>query len=333
MRCPPTGVSLLVVLLGSAPAHAQNRLGEIDFFGYKGLDVEKIRKALPVKEGDEYLDRMKGRVRAAVVAAIGVEPTDISSKCCDTNGNRLLYIGLPGASYKSFTFNAAPTGTERLPAEIIDLRKRVDDAEKAAVYRGAAGEDDSKGYALSNDPTARALELELREWAIHHERELLRALEFAAAVQDRRVAASAVGYIRQSPEQINALVHASRDPDATVRDLATRAVWVLAESNTQLAAAIPADTFIDMLNSGTWTDRNKGILLLDDLTKQRDAKLLAKIRSAALDSLIEMASWHWTGHAASARIVLGRIAGIPEERLSDLAFQGSAGSIIEAVGR
>jgi hypothetical protein len=321
-----------VVLLGFSPVHAANKLGEIDFFGYKGLDLKKVRNALPVKEGDEYLDRMKGRVRAAVIAAIGVEPTDISSKCCDNAGNRLLYIGLPGASYKPFSFNPAPTGTERLPADIMDLSKRVDEAGRAAVYKGAAGEDDSKGYALSDDPTARALQLELHEWAIHHERELLQALESSAAAQDRRVAASAVGYIHQSPEQIKALVRASRDLDETVRDLATRALGVLAQSNTELAATIPPDTFIDMLNSGTWTDRNKGIWVLDELTKPRDAKLLARIRSAALDSLIEMASWHWTGHASSARMVLGRIAGIPEDRLIELAFQGSAGPIIEAAG-
>jgi hypothetical protein len=142
-----------------------------------------------------------------------------------------------------------------------------------------------------------------------------------------------VGYIHQSPEQINALVHASRDPDETVRDLATRAVWVIAASKTELAAAIPPDTFIDMLNSGTWTDRNKAIMLLDELTEPRDAKLLKKIRAAALDSLIEMASWHWSGHADSARMVLGRIAGIPEERLIELVVGGKTSAIIEAVGR
>jgi len=142
-----------------------------------------------------------------------------------------------------------------------------------------------------------------------------------------------VGYISQSLRQINALVHASRDTDDLVRDNATRALWVLAKSNAKLASDIPPDTFIEMLNSGTWTDRNKGILLVEQLTASRDANLLAKIRSAALDSLIEMASWRYTGHAISARMVLGRVAGIPEERLIDLAMDGPVTAIIEAIGR
>ena len=47
--------SLLVLFL-MTPGVAQEkhrRIGEIDFYGYAGLDLEKIRAALPVSEGDE----------------------------------------------------------------------------------------------------------------------------------------------------------------------------------------------------------------------------------------------------------------------------------------
>jgi hypothetical protein len=326
---------LMLVLLCAPPATAGNRIGEIDFFGYKGLDIAKIREALPVHEGDEYSNRTMNRVRQAMAEAIGRSPTDISSKCCDDKGNRMLYIGLPGASYKTFSYNPEPKGEERLSPDIVDLSKRVDEAQKAAVYKGgnAAGEDDSNGYKLGNDPAERSLELALREWAIHHERELLRVLGLSSTVEDRRVASTAVGYIHQSPDQINALVRASRDPDDLVRDNATRALAVLAQSKAKPASAIPPDGFIEMLNSGTWTDRNKAIFLLLQLTESRDPNLLVKIRSAALDSLVEMASWRYTGHALGARMVLGRVAGIPEERLIDLAQDGSVTAIIEAVTR
>lgn len=326
---------LLLVVLGAAPAIARDRIGDIEFFGYKGVDIAKIRRAMPVHEGDEYSDRTKNDVRQAVAATIGKEPTDVAAICCDEKGNHLLFIGLPGASNKSFVYNAEPKGNERLPSEIMDVYGRLDHALEAAVRRGgqAAEEDDSNGYALVKDPTARSLQLAVRQWAIKHERELMRVLEFSSATEHRRVASDAMGYTRQSQEQILALVRAARDPDDEVRNNAARALGVLVQSNAALAAEIPPDTFIEMLNSGTWTDRNKGTSLLMELTAGRDSDLLVKIRSVALDSLTEMASWRRPSHAFFARMVLGRVGGIPEDRLKELAWNGPVDAIIEAAGR
>jgi hypothetical protein len=158
-------------------------------------------------------------------------------------------------------------------------------------------------------------------------------LEFSSAVEHRRVASDAVGYARQSQDQILALVRAARDPDDDVRNNATRALWVLVRSNAALASEIAADTFIDMLNSGIWTDRNKGAALLEQLTARRNSYLLTKIRAVALDSLVEMARWRRPSHAYAARIVLGRVAGLPEDRLKGLAWNGPVDAIIEAAGR
>ncbi|MEJ7608131.1 MAG: hypothetical protein WKF37_18165 [Bryobacteraceae bacterium] len=313
---------------------ASDRIGDIEFFGYKGLDIEKIRKALPVREGDEYSDRSKNEVRQAVAGALGKDPTDVAAICCDERGNRLLFIGLPGTLNKGFIYNAEPKGKERLPSNIMDLYGRLDHALEAAVRRGgqAAEEDDSNGYALVRDPTARSLQLDVRQWAIRHERELLRVLEFSTAVEHRRVASDAMGYAPQSHKQILALVRAARDPDNEVRNNATRALGVLVRSKAALAADIPPDTFIDMLNSGTWTDRNKGTSILMELTAGRNLDLLVKIRSVALDSLIEMASWRRPSHAFFARMVLGRVAGLPEDRLKELAWNGPVDAIIKAAG-
>jgi hypothetical protein len=85
-----------------------------------------------------------------------------------------------------------------------------------------------------------------------------------------------------------------------------------------------------MLNSGTWTDRNKGGGLLMALTEPRDPTLLAKLKAQALDSLIEMAQWRESGHAGYSRVVLGRIYGIPEQRLLSLAFDGPVQEILSA---
>jgi hypothetical protein len=324
---------LLIVPLAAGPAIASDHIGDIEFFGYKGLDIAKIRATLPVHEGDEYLDRTKEQVRQAVSRTIRKEPTDVAVICCDEKGNRLLSIGLPGTSYKRFVYNPNPTGDERLSSDILNVYGPLDHALEAAVRRGghAAEEDDSRGYALVKDPTARSLQLAVRRWAIKHERELLRVLEFSSAVEHRRVASDAVGYTRQSQDQILALVRAARDPDEEVRNNATRALGVLVRSNAALASQIAPDTFIDMLNSGIWTDRNKGTALLFEFTASRNSDLLAKIRSVALDSLVEMASWHRPSHAYFARMVLGRVVGLPESRLKELAWNGPVDAIIRAV--
>ncbi|MCA2966415.1 MAG: hypothetical protein INH40_21175 [Acidobacteriaceae bacterium] len=329
------GCWLLLVVIGAAPAIAGDHIGAIEFFGYYGIDVPKMRRAIPVHEGDEYTDRTKNQVRQAVAAAIGKGPTDVAAICCDEKGNRLLFVGLAGTSKKSFAYNPKPKGNERLPSDIMVVYGRLDDALEAAVRRGgdAAEEDDSSGYALVKDPATRSLQLAVRQLALKYERELMRTLEFSSAAAHRRVASDAIGYTRRSREQILALVRAARDPDDEVRNNATRALGVLVRSKAALAAEIPPDTFIEMLNSGKWTDRNKATSLLLELTAERDAILLRKIRSAAQDSLTEMASWRRPSHAFFARMVLGRVVGIPEARLKDLAWNGPVDEIVEASGR
>ncbi len=126
-------------------------------------------------------------------------------------------------------------------------------------------------------------------------------------------------------------VQASRDVDENVRNNAVRALGVVAGSNSRVANQIPADGFIDMLNSGSWTDRNKGGYVLEALTASRNPKVLGQLRSKALDSLLEMARWRSSGHNHSALLLLGRVAGIEEGRLSELIAAGQVDQIIKAL--
>ena len=64
----------------------------------------------------------------------------------------MVYIGLPGESYQAITFNPAPTGRVRFPKDAVKLRQQMDDAVMSAVMNGHATEDESEGYALTNDP-------------------------------------------------------------------------------------------------------------------------------------------------------------------------------------
>jgi hypothetical protein len=285
-----------------------------------------------VQEGDPYSDEVKRRIQTSLKDATGKEPTDVAAICCDEKGSRLLFIGLPGQSYKRFTYHPEPERTERLPSEIVKLYSRLDRALEAAVRKGgdAAQEDDSNGYALTKDPETRAVELQVRQWALRHEQQLMRVLASSASVEDRRIASDALGYGPHSLEQVLALAGAARDPDDEVRNNATRALGVLVRSHSRFTSEIPTETFIEMLNSGKWTDRNKATALLAGLTEQRDPALLARLRAQALNSLIEMASWRRPSHAYFARVILGRVAGIPEKGLNELAWNGPVGEIVKA---
>jgi hypothetical protein len=195
-------------------------------------------------------------------------------------------------------------------------------AELAAVRKGTAVEErPSPGYRLTKDDSARQLELAVRSYALRHEGELFRVLESSANAEQRAIAADVLGYAHRSKHQMSALTHASRDPDDGVRNNATRALGELAASGPGVAKQIAPDTFIEMIRSGVWTDRNKAGFVLEQLTVSRERGLLMRIRAEAADALIEMALWQDTGHALAAREILGRISGIPESKLMQMAIE------------
>jgi hypothetical protein len=333
MPQPSLKILAALLALGTA-ASARDRIAGIEFYGYKGIDAEAVRKALPVHEGDAYSDAVKGQVQEAVKRTTGRDATDVAGICCNAEGDRVVFIGVPGESSRTFALNPQPTGKDRLSAKITVLSHKMDQAEEAAVRKGgaAAQEEGSDGYRLVKDPAARRLELAVRRYALRHQAELLRVLESSSDAEQRGIAADVLGYGRRSPQQVAALVRASRDPDDNVRNNATRALGELVSAGPEIAKQIPSGTFVDMLRSGIWTDRNKASFLLMYWTQARDPGLLEQLKAQALDALIEIARWRDTGHAIPARLVLGRIAGIPEDRLVQLA-PGDVQVILDSLAR
>jgi hypothetical protein len=332
------GLSLILIITLSVLAFAQAQpitVGTIDFYGYAGLDTERIRAALPLREGDvlshESKEKTIDSIKRAVKQAVGREPSDVATLCCDEGGKVQIYIGLVGEQARHIRYNPAPHGSIRLPPSAIRVSREADEALSNALGRGVFGQDGSQGYALSVDPLARAKQLALHTYAERNAPLLRRVLNSASDVEERQIAAEMTGYGGSSHEQLRALVRASRDVDALVRNNAIRALGVLARSSARIAAMIPAETFIEMLNSGTWTDRNKSYFVLSAITERRDPHLLARIRAEALTSLIEMARWHSLGHAYAPRLILGRIAGIDEKELVRMIDRGETESIISAL--
>jgi hypothetical protein len=379
----------------------QIKVGEIEFFGvgsserqkaessrqkavsrtrkeksaarYGSEELEQLRRALPVKEGDplgvETVAATRDPIKVAVARTIGGDPTDVSLVCCDDHGDLIIFIGLPGPAYRPFRYNPTPGpkirlhppanaggtdkrprppatagGTDKrtdppanagrtdktLPPEIVALTEQADEMTVEAV-RIEPREDRSQGYALSLYPPMRAMQMRIREYALGHGAWLRRVLSMSTDAKQRRAAAHALGYASQSRSQIVALAKAARDSDVGVRNNAMRALGVLAQSSATLAARIPAASFVSMLSSGLWLDRNKAAFLLSVLTATRDPLLLPVLRKRALEPLIEMARWRDTSHARNARVILGRVAGIDEMRLQKLASEGPVEEIVKAV--
>jgi hypothetical protein len=276
---------------------------------------------------------MDQQIRRVVRRITGKDATDIASGCCDQQGRGTLYIGLAGESSKTFRLNPKPSSPARLPPDLVALFGKLDAAISDAVHKGgdAPNEDDSQGFALIKSPPAHALQLELRKYVLAYEAELYPVLETSSDSQHRAWAVEALGYAQRSPRQIAALVRATRDPDDLVRNNSTRAIGVLLRADPAVASSIPVADFVEMAGSGVWTDRNKASSVLDLLTQSRDPKVLSQIEAGAWIPLLEMAHWHEPGHARWPEQILGRIRGIPEERLHQLSM-GPPDAFFAAIG-
>ena len=65
--------------------------------------------------------------------------------------NLLIYLGLGGSNAKTIPSLPAPKGYTCLPKNVMRLYEDSMDALQNAVQKGNSGEDDSRGYSLSND--------------------------------------------------------------------------------------------------------------------------------------------------------------------------------------
>lgn len=334
------GTLFSIVLLIAPIVYGQagaKRIGQIEFYGYRGLNLDKVRSALPLHEGnafptsdDRYVQTIE-QVKKEIQRVTGHPPTDVETVCCNARGDYMIYIGLAGNSIRKARYNSVPKLKLRLPSEVIDLYRQAMEVSSVLVSKGLASEDDSRGYALASDESLRSIQLAIRAYALTHERLLRRVLQSSAYAEERIVAATFLGYARQSRAQTNDLVLASHDVDDGVRNDAIRALGVLARSSAEIARQIPAEVFVEMLSSGSWSDRNKAVFLLSELSRRRDPKLIRLLRSQALDALIEMATWRFSGHADLPRMILGRIGGIEESRLTQMVSAGSVEQIIQAL--
>lgn len=324
-----------IILLALSPVEEnqleQIRIGTIDFFGCSGIDLQKVRKVLPIVEGDELsFDALGGKIEGipgVIHRATGQPPSDIGVVCCDDNNDWVLYIGLSG---RIPIYNSQPNGNIRLSEDILDLLNEFQNVYQEGAMKGILSEDQSRGYALSDYPPARAIQLKMRSFALVNEGMLQDVLMNSSDDRHRQASAQLIGYSRQSESQAKALSYAIKDHDEAVRNNALRALWLIVESKPEMAKYISLDNICELLQSGSWSDLNKASLLLSAMTKNRDRDMLINLcRDKVMERLIEIARWRFTGHSEPAKYILGRIAGIKEEELHQLVKDENLKEIID----
>jgi hypothetical protein len=313
--------------------HHAFQVGAINYFGYGGLPLQKVRAALPLQIGDTlaYATFSKKPIIDAVSSVTGKPPTDVNVTCCLASQRLEVFIGLPGSTSRPVPIAPAPSGKTHLDPQGLRLYDQEQPLLGQSVVRGTASEDDSQGYMISRDPALKAVNLAMRSYALRRESELKHVLQTAGDPKDRRAAAALLGYVQSSPTQAEALSKAIEDIDEEVRNNAVRALVVLSAATKGDRLQIDVEPLINLLYSGIWTDRNKASLLLMRMTEARDPEILNSLRKQAMGPLVEGASWtDDPGHSTPFLVILGRIGSIPNDKLFKLLESGNKNAIISA---
>jgi hypothetical protein len=300
----------------AAPPDAPRSIGSIDFFGLRNVSEAEIRKHLPFKEGDPLMDKAQRPDGAALAKAVGVAEITLTYICCTQEQQVEVYVGVAENPIRQVRAPSVFLGTARLPEDMIRADDEYGTRVREAVSRGQAREDDSQGHALAADyPPLRAVQQKFIDYARDHFALASEVLATSDDARHRAVAAEILGYVPDKRAAATALARGVSDPDEGVRNNATRALGVIAEysvTHPELGIHIDPEPFVEMLNSVVWTDRNKGEMVLAQLTAGREPGLMKIIGKRARPALIDMCRWKNPGHSFQACLLLRRVEGLPD---------------------
>lgn len=318
-----------MLCLACVAATAQPRIGIIDFYGLRKVPEARVRQALAVHEADP-LPRSKGDAEERIDAIPGVIESHLEAVCCDA-GRMILYVGIEEKGARHFDLREPPDGDVQLPEDITATYRRFVAASDAASRLGETAEDLTHGHALSNNVETREIQEQFTAIVEHNLADLRHVLRDSSDEEQRAIAAYVIAYGRSKRDIVDDLQYALKDADAGVRFNAARglkALAVMVQKNPDAGFRVESTWFIEMLNSLSWTDRTQALAVLQILTDKRDQDTLDQIRERALDSVIEMARWKSLAHALPAFVLLGRVAGLPDQQVQDAFARGDRESVI-----
>ncbi len=285
------------ILLAALAAQMGPRIGIIDYYGAKAVSNEKLRHTLKVAEGDP-LPASKAALEETLVAMKGITRANVEAVCCDA-GKAIFYIGVEERGRPHLDIREEPKNLNLLMPDDV-----------AGIYN----------KLLDAGPDPSAVEAQLPDIAENHQAILRQILREGADPEDRRAAATVLGYGPRAQSIIEDLQLGLRDPDQEVRAAAFKSLAplaVYARKHPEAEIRVLTTWFVEMLNSVSWKDRVSAMKLLVELTDERDEKLMRHLKERGIPALIEMSLWKHLPHALPAYILLGRIADLSEQEIQD----------------
>jgi hypothetical protein len=309
-------------------------IGLVDFYGLHKVSESKVRQVLGAREGDP-LPHSKGDTEEKLDAISGVVESHLEAVCC-RDGKTILYVGIEERGAPHFEIRDEPDGEDKLPEEITSAYGRLIESLSDAARRGSTQEDLTAGQSRAADPSARAIQDMFPQLAKDHLADLRRVIHNSADEQQRATAVYVIAYAPKKSDVLDDLQYALKDFDAGVRTNATRALVAYAVSarlHPEQDLKVQATWFIEMLNSLSWSDRNRALLALQVLTDENDPLVLDQLRTRAMPALVEMARWKTLEHALPAYVLVGRVAGLSQEQIERSWERGERESVIAAAAK
>ena len=290
------------------------RINKIELYGNRKISSTAILSYIDKKEVDSINPKFfkPDFIISTLKRNSGIKHVTVNPICCDTSNGYVLYIGVAESNAVILKHRPTPKEYFQLPNEIITAYRNFNKAVRTAVMRSESSEEYADGYSLVKDGAAREEQIKFISFAKHKLQLIANVLKYSKHAEHRAAAAQIIAYSTDKKLIVENLLYAIEDENEDVRNNATRALSILAGyllEHPEIKVTIPATPFIAMLNSISWTDRNKGAMVLAQLTQSRDSSVLSQIKKHAGPSLVEMAKWHNREHAIFSFIILGRIAG------------------------
>jgi hypothetical protein len=273
-----------------------------------------------MSSGDRVSEKnlINREVEKKVESIHGVKLAKTSLICCDKNGAYNLFIGVAETDSTILFHRDPPKLRITLPEKYTNAYKQFSQRLGDAIQEKQADEDWTEGHSLIRYSPARRIQEKYKAWADEDFVMLSKVLRSSAFASERATAAQIIAYNFDKRKVIPELMYAIIDQSDEVRNNAIRAIAVIAyyaSAHPEKNISIPYRPFMRLINSVIWSDRNKGLTVLMQLTKSRNEILMKELKESSLPALKEMALWKSQPHALPAFVILGRMAGLPEDEI------------------
>jgi hypothetical protein len=311
-------------LLAAASLAAQvPGVSEINLYGLRGVAPEAVRRASRLQSG-EPLPPSKIDMEERIAAVPGVRSARVEAVCCQGK-DVTAFIGIEEQSGPHVAFHPPSAGLAAIPPELIASYQQFLSVlrQRASVEKGES--------RPQRDPALVEIEEKFTKYATEHLAELRAALHDDPDDAERAAAAIVIGYVSDKTVVIDDLVYAAHDPDESVRSNALRslqAIAIVGAADPAQGIHIAPGAMIDLMHSIVLSDRLETVDLFVTLTDVRNPEALDLLRVRALRTLIEMARWESLRYALRPFVLVGRVAGVPEQEIQQRWSNGEREQVI-----